>query len=182
MLRYTKRYALMGENDGDGNQGGGGAGHEPQTFSLEYVRELRRENKSLRARATDAEAKVTAAEQAVKDAETRVQAASDDAKKAADQRVARAELKALAVKAGIVDLDGLKLVDLDALKLNDKGELDGADALIEGLKKDKPYLFGAAASSSTQQQPPNEPPGQKNAADMTDAEYEAARARIIAGK
>src|ERR1700754_3674585 len=99
MLRKT-RYVLMDENDGEGNQGGGG-GREPQAFSLEYVRELRRENKTLRNRATEAEAKVTTAEQAVKDAEGRVAAAQADASKASDQRVARAQLKALAVKAGI---------------------------------------------------------------------------------
>lgn len=91
MLRH-KRYVLMDENDGDGNQGGGG-GREPQTFSLDYVRELRRENKSLRNRATEAETKLTAAEQAVKDADGRVTAAAADAAKAADQRVARAELR-----------------------------------------------------------------------------------------
>jgi hypothetical protein len=181
MLRNTKRYVLMDENDGTSN-GGGGGGNQPQTFSLEYVQELRRENKTLRTRANEAEGKLTAAEQAVKDAEGRVTAAQADANKVADQRVARAELKALAVKAGIVDLDGLKLVDLDKITINDKGEIEGGDALIEGLKKDKPYLFTASQSSSTQTPPPSEQPAKKNAAEMTDAEYAAEKARLVAGK
>ena len=87
-------------------------------------------------------------------------------------------------EASIATLNNPKVpfADLQLQYQNIKGEIDGADALIEGLKKDKPYLFGAPASSSTQQAPPNTPPEQKNAADMTDEEYAAARSRVIAGK
>ncbi len=40
-------------------------------------------------------------------------------------RLIRAELKAEAMRAGMVDLDGLRLLDLDAVAINDKGEVEG---------------------------------------------------------
>ena len=46
-----------------------------------------------------------------------------------DARLVRAELKAEAVRAGIVDLDGLKLLDLSAARLNERGEVDNASAI-----------------------------------------------------
>ena len=70
------------------------------------------------------------------------------AQTAADQRIIRAELKAEALKAGMVDLDGLKLADLSKVKLNDAGEVEGADALMTELKKSKPYLFGTPGTTS----------------------------------
>jgi hypothetical protein len=60
--------------------------------------------------------------------------------------------------------------------------VDGADALFEGMKKDKPYLFGKTGNSSNTGNPPNpNPPAAKKATEMTDAEYAAARAQIRNG-
>ena len=41
-------------------------------------------------------------------------------------RLIHAELKAEAVRAGMIDLDGLKLIDFSEAKLNERGEVDGA--------------------------------------------------------
>lgn len=41
---------------------------------------------------------------------------------ALQQRLVRAELKAEAVRAGMIDLDGLKLLDISAARLTDAGE------------------------------------------------------------
>jgi len=93
--------------------------------------------------------------------------------------VIRAELKAAALKAGMVDLDGLKLADLSNVKLNDAGEVEGADTLMEELKKSKPYLFGSTQNSSNPGTPPNpKPPTAKKATEMTPAEYAAERAKF----
>lgn len=165
--------------------GGGGAAHpppppapEPQTFSLDYVRELRNENKGLRLKASEHENTAkTAAEKlaaAAKEADEKVAAAT----KAGNDRIIRAELKAVALKAGLVDLDGLKLADLSKVTLDDKGEVQGADALLEQLKKDKPYLFGAASSSSKAPVPPAGKQESKSVKDMTSAEYAAAKASL----
>ena len=96
-----------------------------------------------------------------------------------DARVIRAELKAEAIRAGMVDLDGLKLLDLAAVKLSPTGEVDGAGALMARMKRDKPWLFGGVSSSSSSTPPPAQAPGKKLAKDMTDAEYRTARADLI---
>lgn len=160
---------------------------EPQSFSAEYVRELRAENKGLRLKNQELQTKVDGFDQATADA---VQKAVEEAKaqtreevlaeasKEADKRVMQAELKGEAVKAGLIDLDQLKLLDLSAVTLKD-GKLEGAEALFEGLKTSKPYLFGEKQSTSTTETPPPaNPPAPKSAKDMTPEEYAAAKAAL----
>ena len=153
---------------------------EPETFSKEYVRELREENKGYRLKAQEMERKAQEAEDRARKAAEEGEAKGKEAETRAEQRVIRAELKAAALKAGMVDLDGLKLADLSAVKLNpETGEVEGAEALMETLRKSKPYLFGAA-HSSTPGDPPK--PGKqeaKKATEMSREEYEKARREII---
>lgn len=155
---------------------------EPQTFSREYVHELREENKSVRVKA---KADTEAAEKRATDAAAAEKAAKDAAtaaKTAADDRILRAELKAVAIKAGMVDVDGLKLADLTKVKLNDKGEVEGGEALIEDLKKNKPYLFGqdgtntSAAGGSPK---PADAGAGKKATEMTKEEYDKAKGDLL---
>jgi hypothetical protein len=94
-------------------------------------------------------------------------------------RVVRAELKFEAVRAGIVDLDGLKLLDLKNVELTSEGELANAGELMAQLRRAKPWLFGGTSSSSRTYPPPAQPPRQKLANEMTDEEYRAARAAIL---
>jgi len=96
-----------------------------------------------------------------------------------DARLIRAELKAEAMRAGMVDLDGLKLIDLSTATLNAQDEVDGGAALMARLKREKPWLFGGLSSSSTAALPPAAPPRQKLATEMTDAEYRSARAELL---
>ena len=97
----------------------------------------------------------------------------------AENRLIRAELKAEAVRAGILDLDGLKLVDTSSVKLNETGDVEGAAQLVAQLRQSKPWLFGAASSSSRAMPPPAQPARQKRATEMTEAEWRAARAEIV---
>src|SRR6516164_6672210 len=76
-------------------------------------------------------------------------------------RVARAELKVEAVRAGIVDLDGLKLLDLKKVLIATDGELTNAAELIAQLRRAKPWLFGGVSSSSLTNPPPAQPPRAK---------------------
>lgn len=189
MQKLMRRY-MAPEGDGGSGGGGGGApagggtpaagGGNPddgkETFSREYVKELREENKGWRLKAQQLEKErddhKTAAEKAAQEAEGKIK----EAHTAAEQRVIRAELKAEALKAGMVDLDGLKLADLSKIKINDAGEVEGAAELMEELKKAKPYLFGNTQNSSTPGTPPNpKPPVAKKATEMTAEEYAAAR-------
>lgn len=192
--RFAPSYVLM-DQAGDGASGSTGGGATPpansggqqsqqsQTFSAEYVRELRAEAKEWRekfqALKSENATLKEAADKAAKDAEGKVTAAE----KAASDRILQSELKAHALKAGLVDLDALKLADLSKVKLNDKGEVEGAEALFTSLKEAKPYLFGKPGNTST----PNDPPpannsGTFNAKQITDPkQYEAAKASFLAG-
>ena len=158
----------------------------PAGYSPEYVKDLREENKGWRLKATEQEAARKAAEataaQAAKDAEDKIKAFQEASaaerethRKAADDRILRAELKASAIKAGMIDLDGLKLADFSQVKLNETGDVEGADALISSLKEAKPYLFGAVrtGTSDPSSPPPRNPAEPKKAKDMTPAEREA---------
>lgn len=163
----------------------------PETkFSAEYVKELREENKSWRLKAEaltkqikDNEetlaAKIKAAEDAVANSTKEIEAKVAEATKAADEKILRAELKVAAKTAGLVDMDGLKLADLSTVKLKEDGTIEGADALFEGLKKSKPYLFGAPNSSTPATPPSSTPPAAKSAREMTPEEYQKAKAEII---
>lgn len=77
------------------------------------------------------------------------------------------ELKVAALQAGCVDPDALaKIVDLAQVKVNDDGTVDNAalTALIEKIKTEKAYLFGAAqtpANVGSKGGAPNTPTGQK---------------------
>ncbi|MHA3117263.1 hypothetical protein E0H86_07195 [Acinetobacter sp. ANC 4635] len=195
LQQFLFRNFHFDEANPDGGAGGGGT---PQSgvFSAEYVRELRAENKGLRLNNQALTAKVEGFEtekaeavaKAVEDAkvqakeEAKAQAkeeARTEVQAEADQRVLLAKLESEAVKNGMVDVDGLKLADLSGVSLKD-GKLEGADALFAGLKESKPYLFGQpqSNSSTTQNPPPANPPTPKNAREMTDEEYAAAKASV----
>lgn len=90
-------------------------------------------------------------------------------------RLVTANLRTEAVKAGMVDLDGLKLLDRSAVTL------DANDAIVDGrklmaeFKRSKPWLFASSYSSSPATAPASQPVRQKNAMEMSDEEYSAAR-------
>lgn len=105
-----------------------------------------------------------------------------EASKAADARVIAAELRVIGLRAGMVDLDGLKLGDLSLVTIDKDGVVQGGEAMMDALKKAKPYLFGAAGASSSSAAPkPGADPnaGKTNAQQMTPAEYAAYKQSII---
>lgn len=184
-----RRGGYMAPEPGGEGGGGGGAAPppaprppEPETFSKDYVRELREENKGWRLKASEQEAAAKKAADDLAAAKTAADTQVAEVNSKADQRIIRAELKAVAIKAGLIDLDGLQLADLSAVKLNDKGEVEGGEAAIEALKKAKPYLFGQASTSSGKNPPPADPPSNKKVSEMTEAEYAAAKKAITAVK
>ncbi|HEF4742812.1 TPA: hypothetical protein SAO08_002656 [Burkholderia multivorans] len=180
-------YFRFSVDDPNGGGGGGGGGTPPanqdarSTFSREYVSELREEAKMWRLKfqeresaLTEAAGKLTAAEKAAQEAQTA-------AAKAADERVLRAELKAVAIKHGVVDVtDALKVLDLSTVKLDADGNLTGADELFEAAKKSKAYLFGAQNTGSTEKKPPPAENTPKDVRKLSAAEYEAEKAKMIA--
>jgi len=95
-------------------------------------------------------------------------------------KLARAELKAEAVRAGMIDLDGLRLIDAASIRLNQNGEIEDAASLLARMKREKPWLFGAGASSSAAANPPRpEPPRTRHANELSHEEWLSARAALI---
>ena len=93
-------------------------------------------------------------------------------------RLLVANLRTEAVRAGMIDLDGLKLIDLSALRLDEDDTVVGGHALMAELRRNKPWLFGALSSSSASSVPASQPVRQKTALEMSDEEYAAARKTI----
>lgn len=102
-----------------------------------------------------------------------------EAEARANSRIVLAELKAEAVRAGMIDLDGLKLLDTEALTVSDSGEVQGAAELLRAARKAKPWLFAAASSSSVAQPPGAQAPRAKLATEMGHEEWQAARAELL---
>ena len=163
------------------------AARQAESFSREYVQELREENRSWRLRLQEAEtARQAAADLAARaregakaEIEAAKQAAIEEARtqgseveKALKERLVTAELRSAALKAGMVDLDGLKLADLTSVTLDEHGEVAGADELVARLKQGKPYLFARPSPGSANPEPPPKPGDKtpKMAKDMTEAE------------
>ncbi len=97
-------------------------------------------------------------------------------------RLIQAELRTEAVRAGMVDLDGIKLIDVSSLPLSELGELSDAVGVMARLKVDKPWLFTAVAgrSSSSGAVPPRASPvAVKTAMQMTVEEWRLARAELL---
>ena len=99
-----------------------------------------------------------------------------------DSRLLQSELKAEAIRAGIIDLDGLKLLDTASLKLNEDGSVPDAPAALARLKRDKPWLFANPNSSHPAAAPTPEPPKLKTAMEMTLKEWRLAREKLIKGR
>ena len=95
-----------------------------------------------------------------------------------EARLVTANLRTEAVKAGMIDLDGLKMIDISAVRLNDDDKIVDGRKLMDDLRRSKPWLFTATSSSSAAIAPASQPVREKTALEMTDAEYAAARAVI----
>ena len=95
------------------------------------------------------------------------------------ERLVRAELRMEAVKAGMIDLDGLKLANLTQVSVGEDGEVQGGAALMERLRSEKPWLFTRASSSSTASPPPGAAVKQRLATEMSLDEWKLARAEML---
>ena len=156
---------------------------EPEHFSRDYVQGLREEARRYRQRATEQEQRLQAAEAAFGNATRDFQTRLDEAGRQAGARLVQLELRAAAERAGIVDLDGLRLVDTTAVTLADDGSVQGAEALVESLKTAKPWLFAAVdnAGHTASRARPLAPhtPELRRATDMSEAEYRQEKARLL---
>jgi hypothetical protein len=93
-------------------------------------------------------------------------------------RLVVASLRTEAVRAGMVDLDGLKLIDMSAVRLDNDDKIVGGRKLMDDFRRNKPWLFAATSSSSAANVPASQAVRQKTALEMTDEEYAAARITV----
>lgn len=93
-------------------------------------------------------------------------------------RLVQSELKAAAIRAGMVDLDGIKLVDMTQVALTEAGEVADGAAVMAALRVAKPFLFGSSSSSAATV-PRAEAPKAKAAMEMSVEEWRAARAALV---
>ena len=94
-------------------------------------------------------------------------------------RLVQSELKAEALRAGMIDLDGLKLIDPAVLAPGQDGEFHDAAIVIAQLRRSKPWLFGAANSSSVALTPTATATRRKLATEMSLDEWRSARADLL---
>ena len=98
------------------------------------------------------------------------------------ERLVQAELRTEAVRAGMVDLDGVKLIDKAALVVDEAGGLVDGAGVIAALRVAKPYLFAVAkgtSSSSGAVAPRAAVAAPKSAMQMSVEEWRAARAILL---
>jgi len=91
----------------------------------------------------------------------------------------QSDLKAEAARAGILDMDGLRLLDPDVWAGRVDSGGGGASEVIAKLRREKPWLFGASHSSSVATAPIASPARRRLATDMSLEEWRAARADLL---
>lgn len=116
------------------------------------------------------------------DQEQRPDPVADEIAKLRDDfqsRLLVANLRTEAVRAGMIDLDGLKMVDVSAVTLGDDDRIVGGRKLMDDLRRNKPWMFSATSSSSSAAiAPTSQPSRRKTALEMTDEEYAVARSVV----
>ncbi len=154
---------------------------EPSDHEKRLRRDLARYREQVRISQSERDANVAAA---ARDRDETIALIRSEA----SGRVIRSELKAHALKAGIIDLDGLRLADASKLSLNDDGDVVGADALIETLRRDKPYLFSDAragvstgTTGQTQRTPLPATPTLVDVRTLSRDAWQAERDRLLGG-
>jgi hypothetical protein len=95
-----------------------------------------------------------------------------------ESRLVLANLRTEAVRAGMVDLDGLKLIELASVRIGDDDRIIDGRKLMDDFRRSKPWLFTAPSSSSAAIAPASQQARQKSAMEMTDDEYAVARSAV----
>jgi hypothetical protein len=108
-----------------------------------------------------------------------LQASLRDLRDDSNRRAIHSELRAEAMRRGMVDLDGLKLIRHDSVTIDEDGVVHGVQTTLTKLRRDKPWLFGAASSSSVAGVPEAVPARSKLATEMSLDEWRSARAELL---
>ena len=172
---------------------------EPQIRDRDdYLLKLREENEKLR-KTLDEQTATRAEEMANQKLEQlrteTEKKATERAEKLLDRRLAeleeanrsrlvKAELKAHALRLGVIDFDDVYTIlarDLSKVEFDDEGDVRNAGEIITELKTRKPHLFAGVSTSSSERAPATRMDRQveKPALTMSDEEFERSLARLI---
>ena len=153
--------------------------HEASDYEKRLRRDLVRYREQVRAAQSDRDSGVAAANRQRDEAVASLRTDLTG-------RIIRSELKAHALKAGIVDLDALRLADTSTLTLSDTGDVVGAEMLIDTLRQQKPYLFGDVQSGvstgttgQTLRAPTPAAPGELDARTLSREAWLSERGRLL---
>lgn len=117
---------------------------EAKSLGFESAEAMRAALKALREREEAEKSELERLREAAQKAEAERQAALA----AANERLIRAEVKAVAADLGIVDPDAAyALMDRSGVTVDDDGQVQGVKAALEALAKSKPYLVRQDAAS-----------------------------------
>jgi len=102
---------------------------------------------------------------------------------AAKEQVKAARLEALALREGLVDLDGLKLLDLSKITQKEDGTFEGVEEVFKAAREAKPYLFGEKVTTTTGTKPAPKPgdPAPVDARKLTKEEYQKEKDALLSG-
>ena len=152
---------------------------KPETFSAQYVAELRAENERLRKSALEVQAQGDEIKKALEDAKKASKEAVEAERNAFRQKLMLREIQSALVSEGFLDKDiasllAPKVAEEAKLSLDEKESVVGLKEAIDGLKKNKPELFRSMQSTSpaaTGAKPAASGPATVDAMKLSDAEF-----------
>lgn len=154
------------------------ASPKPETFSAQYVAELRAENERLRKSFLETQSHVEEMKKAVEDAKKSSKEAVDAERNAFRSKLMMREIQSALVAEGFLDKDiaqllAPKVAEEGKLSMDDKESVVGLKEAIEGLKKNKPELFRSMqpTSAGTGAKPAAQGPAPVDAMKLSDAEF-----------
>ena len=175
---------------------------EMERMKAEYesrMAEEAKKTKALQAQLDEIEAQKLQEQGKFKELYEKEKADREKETRAMRRELARADLKALAIREGIIDPDIINLIPSKDFKWNDEaGRFDNLEELLVAHKQAKPNLYKTAEPTNQQpgqqtqqpiqnrattgdpQVPPTTPPGPgKNVESMNRQEYAAAKASYL---
>ena len=169
----------MPDEPNSNSQGTDNSSKKPETFSAQYVAELRAENERLRKSALEVQAQGDEMKKALEDAKKASKEAVEAERNAFRQKLMLREIQSALVSEGFLDKDiasllAPKVAEEAKLSLDEKESVVGLKEAIDGLKKNKPELFRSMQSTSpaaTGAKPAASGPAPVDAMKLSDAEF-----------
>ena len=169
----------MPDEPNSNNQGTDNSSKKPETFSAQYVAELRAENERLRKSALEVQAQGDEIKKALEDAKKASKEAVEAERNTFRQKLMLREIQSALVSEGFLDKDiasllAPKVAEEAKLSMDEKESVVGLKEAIDGLKKNKPELFRSMQSTSpaaTGAKPAASGPATVDAMKLSDAEF-----------